>query len=135
MYKDERWVQQERNKLISLLQDAQNNQKEKMSTEQKGAPFKSHVTSEVLQLRNNPTRKDYCHHRAYTVQQGSFITWKKKYNNKFSLFFFFFFLKSLVLIRPFRWRHSRVISPTKGSDLYLSAFYFSTLEFICGKQN
>ena len=27
MYKDERWVQQERNMLISLLQDAQNNQK------------------------------------------------------------------------------------------------------------
>ena len=29
MYKDECWVRQERNMLISLLQDAQNNQKRK----------------------------------------------------------------------------------------------------------
>ena len=60
---------------------------------------------------------------------------RKSITTSFRCFSFFFFLKSLVLIRPFRWRHSRVISPTKGSDLYLSAFYFSTLEFICGKQN
>ena len=136
MYKDERWVQQERNKLISLLQDAQNNQKEKMSTEQKGAPFKSHVTSEVLQLRNNPTRKDSTAITGPTqFNKAHSLLGRKSITTSFRCFSFFFFLKSLVLIRPFRWRHSRVISPTKGSDLYLSAFYFSTLEFICGKQN
>lgn len=96
MYKDECWVQQERNKLISLLQDAQNNQKVKMSTEQKGAPLKSHVTSEVLQLRNNPTRRDSTAITGPT--QFNKVTCKKLLGRKsiitrFHCFFSFFFLK------------------------------------------
>ena len=68
--------------------------KEKMSTERKGEPFKSHMLCQkYFNFRPNQERL-YCHHRAYTVQQGSFITLKKKYNNKVSLFFFvFFFLR------------------------------------------
>lgn len=98
MYKDECWVQQERNKLISLLQDAQNNQKGKMSTEQKGAPLKSHVTSEVLQLRNNPTRRDSTAITGPTqFNKAHSLLGRKSIITRFHCFFFFLFFKKRVL--------------------------------------
>ena len=65
-----------------------------MSTEQKGAPFKSYVTSEVLQLRNNPTRRDSTAITGPTqFNKAHSLLGRKSIITRISLFFFFFFFK------------------------------------------